>query len=1731
MGYSRYNYRTEESNTMPKLIQIKGRGQTVSFPDEMPDEEIQSVLRQNFPPSVPQTEDASLLSSAGRGIGQGLIGATGVGIGNLARIAAREEGSDLDIIGQNIVGATKEFTQRFAPRPDEIDFQPGDPNWWAYNIGSAGGSFIPTVGITVLASLAGTPLLGAAAAGGIVGGMLEAGGLYEEALAAGRSKSVRDFQAIQMGAGSMVLNTAGLGGIARLGGAGLFARAINVALAGVVEGVTEALEEPLSETIQGTPWTTGTIRRMMAVGFPSAVVGGGASTIRNLHDYYLSDEAAARRDLKKAGVDVPEDVTGPTLAILAADQIVLRLKSKGEIPEGLMTFREKHDLVAPSIKLAPKGIIDVGLEGVATITEGRRPLFDAEGNPIQLIARPATILSRLKLRGKPVNRHDLPYLQQVLVERQTAKRRPVFTEKTDMEFLLQEHGIEIEEAEAGFTQQERDSLARTFGGGQITEASSTKALLNELMLQNSLEGTGSSVRQVMDEAFAGTIFGGVPSVKGKARKAPFGPTLQSPTLLSIVQNIKAERISPEVLAATAKRVGSEQELTTTNVLKFMEDKPAAKKDVIAYLESILETAGGEFGAITGQMLRTKGRVQISPGLSAAPKQLTYLLRGFQAQDFSTGLHEWAHFLSHVATGDMQALIEKGVKAPVESWDTKKSEDFAKGFELYLMEGNIPKGQEHRLNHVYAWLADEMRQVYRTQRPQLSSTMSEEVKLAYDIMLRGWEPSDRAVGVNAEALVEAEFAADLSQTEQDVLNQKIGRDDPRLGQTAPIEGPFENLEHFPGIDLVGTAAARVDAKASDDAIVRAQGELEKLGYTLLFGKRPSQKGELKGTLPGGRIIPIPAGTPMVTARIMDKSGKVVGLATNRDVGGTVSVGDVRGADIVDSDIALWLMDQALAQAAQQDSRFELIRRNTTTLVLNQIAGGGEQFTPTTEQGWMESGEGILDNPANVEELLKRKVLTDTEAAALANLRLELLGGTGAPNEELIARYASWPSLEQEILTVIKNRSSLAGQSLRQARYFKAREDAVMLAQSMGLDLSDPLSQSILQAGGNELEQFNRFLSIKDKPTEIGPRILIAAMYESMLSNPATQIINMTGNLLWQPYLIGDRALTGLIDKAWSSITGKSRQRYATEAMILFRSYVSRDTHGIAGKILREKFTSRDINLESMTAVEDDMGAVDFNLFPLLAKFAKNPSKAKTELAFLFTTPTRTMAAVDMYFKALASRSQKEAIMHRFSRVEGTERVNRKTEYIQKLLRGKPRVAADGSATFSEANIRMSNAMFEELVKGVRVTKTSVSGTESTEPATRHNLHRMTEVDIRKQLDQYLNLAVENDAAMFAEHATFQDEFGEFMKAIRDLRTKPFKGLGRAFMPFIKTSTNLAKRGLEMTPGLGIAISRTGPRPLIFAEMAAKQMEGAFITFMLWTLMEKGLLTGPPPREKNKREAFYRAGMIPEAFKIGNTWVSYRRIEPFAFALSLQADLYTKFIGEEKGSSKVDIFSQAVHTSVQHIIDNTFMRSLVASVKEERSLSKQAGWIAGGFVPYSALWRGFDNEYQAATAGEVIIRENRTFMDTFGNSLPPGIKEAVGYGQEPRRDVFGKVITRPSNWFTEWTPVRYQNRQPDKTEQVLQAIGYYPGFPDRKILIGKEQVELPDDLYKEYLVASGQRAKRVFDNMTRSVTISQGNKVSIRRNLERVFNKIRAQERGKVRRLMRDRIKAEQGNGGL
>ena len=315
--------------------------------------------------------------------------------------------------------------------------------------------------------------------------------------------------------------------------------------------------------------------------------------------------------------------------------------------------------------------------------------------------------------------------------------------------------------------------------------------------------------------------------------------------------------------------------------------------------------------------------------------------------------------------------------------------------------------------------------------------------------------------------------------------------------------------------------------------------------------------------------------------------------------------------------------------------------------------------------------------------------------------------------------------------------------------------------------------------------------------------------------------------------------------------------------------------------------------------------------------------------------------------------------------------------------------------------------------------------------------------------------------YGRYVTFQAKLGPAAQDISNFANRhlPMK----FFLPFVRTPTNLLKFAAERSPAAPFLKEwrndfRAGGARRDIA--VARMLVGTGLGAVIYQAAADGRITGAVPADGKKARLLYADGWKPYSVKVGDTYYSYRRLDPFSTTIGVAADLATLPEGMSERQRR-DAVTLAVASIMGNLANKTWLSGVsdvVGALSDpERGADNLVQRLVGSLLVPNLV---------AGTARTLdpVQRETETVGDALKSRIP-GLRDDL----LPRHDIWGNVIKNEGGVGPDFlTPMWTSKALNDPVNKALLQIDYAPGYPSRKV--GKEELS-PED-YSRYSERAGQ-----------------------------------------------------------
>lgn len=343
-----------------------------------------------------------------------------------------------------------------------------------------------------------------------------------------------------------------------------------------------------------------------------------------------------------------------------------------------------------------------------------------------------------------------------------------------------------------------------------------------------------------------------------------------------------------------------------------------------------------------------------------------------------------------------------------------------------------------------------------------------------------------------------------------------------------------------------------------------------------------------------------------------------------------------------------------------------------------------------------------------------------------------------------------------------------------------------------------------------------------------------------------------------------------------------------------------------------------------------------------------------------------------------------------------------------------------------------------------------------------------------------LKVDKDAAMdFAKKVTFQSDLGAIGKNINKIRQEA--PLTRLIIPFLKTPINIIKYGAAHTPGMSQLFKETkaelGSKDAAVRQLAeARVMTGSMIWMGALGLATQGFLTGNGPTDPEEKKRLQATGWQANSLKLtigGEThYIGLDRLDPGAFILNTAAS-FVEIAQHLEGEDAEKASSAAIGAAIRTVTNRSYIQSVQSILDLVMNLDKPEGQravrdlITNVTVPASALSR------TTARTIDPIARETDTIFNQIMSNIP-GFSTLV----PERRNFLGEVMKAPDALGPDYlSPLRYSAGNNDPVYSEISRLGQLgldmPSTAQRIWRNGDKSVRLDAKQYAAFMEEAGTK----------------------------------------------------------
>tara|TARA_R100000278_G_scaffold47436_1_gene41023 strand:- start:52 stop:4011 length:3960 start_codon:yes stop_codon:yes gene_type:complete len=658
--------------------------------------------------------------------------------------------------------------------------------------------------------------------------------------------------------------------------------------------------------------------------------------------------------------------------------------------------------------------------------------------------------------------------------------------------------------------------------------------------------------------------------------------------------------------------------------------------------------------------------------------------------------------------------------------------------------------------------------------------------------------------------------------------------------------------------------------------------------------------------------------------------------------------------------------------------------------------------------------------------------------------------------------------------------------------------------------------------------------------------------SILSGPATQVVNVIGNALTGAMLSVERGLgaafsgnTELLKATFNLTYTIESFKEAVNAAVL--SLKNDDPVLISGsKQFNESSGQGDVAISASNIGKVLPGK------PTISDSSTLGAGINT-IGKITRAPSRLLTSFDEFFKNLAYRKEirTELAMEAYEKIRKGEGSNKSAgelldvnDEIQSVGR-----EMDEVAKYVEKNLNSYITASGRYMSEQGLLLSAKQAAEKAGKTFGKGQEKFIRDYMRKAENKFNKNATILDkvyarsekARQRAETATFTNkiENASIIEPISRLLTK--HPVLKFVVPFLRTPANILKFGFDRSPfGLLKNVSKEYRRKYFEgtdiekADALGQLSMGTLTTTATLLYLNSGsqAITGGGPRNRQERDALRETGWQPYSVKVGDTYYSYQRLDPVATMMQMAADYrdyLTYEVKDDDDRGAFELFTAMSLVYAVNLTDKTFLQGVNNMLNVMRDPEyygpKLFKDVSSGLVP------NLINQTRN-TQSEIIVKEAKSFSDTLTKRVP-GLDKKVA----PKRNILGEEVYRANPTgvlglvnpfyvspdrkdlvFNEIAKTRQGYKLPSKylfgirdinLEEVESSAGKYDVYDRLQELTGT--VKISDKTLRQYLkeVMSSKEYKNIPNLSVFETTGEKSPKIDIINNIIRAYRS-KAQE---------------------
>jgi len=301
------------------------------------------------------------------------------------------------------------------------------------------------------------------------------------------------------------------------------------------------------------------------------------------------------------------------------------------------------------------------------------------------------------------------------------------------------------------------------------------------------------------------------------------------------------------------------------------------------------------------------------------------------------------------------------------------------------------------------------------------------------------------------------------------------------------------------------------------------------------------------------------------------------------------------------------------------------------------------------------------------------------------------------------------------------------------------------------------------------------------------------------------------------------------------------------------------------------------------------------------------------------------------------------------------------------------------------------------------------------------------------------AIEDDAIKQVDRQLMQGKIGPLAGAWRTAANK-FKPLW-LLTPFLSVSSNIIGYGFRGFLPTALLM------PSVWEEwkvggatrdvVAGRILLGTGLVGFAFMLGAAGLATGSPPDDEGERNVWFSTGRVPNAIKLGDTWVQFNRLDPVGTWFSYGAEI-AQMIDKMEDREAVESVLLFFKATAKMLQSKLWLQGLTGASNAFSDPDRYAKGWAQRFISSFVPWGGLLGAVAKET--DPMYRRMDGIFDGVKARIP-GLKSTL----LARKDITGQDIETGGSAFV---PVAVSVDRGDKALEEMNRLGVGVRQPKRK-----------------------------------------------------------------------------------